>query len=353
MRIFACLLVAPFAACMEAGERAATCPGWDQTCQTTCPAGETCSPSTPQGLHFGGAQTCRSTLSAVPLTTAVGGTQTITITGLNGLPFTVAVGGDAFTAVASADESVAITGVHDGSAELRILEPTTGQLYDRVSLDVATATQARLDVCGGWWFDEAPSHAIWVGSKEALQVQLQPSGGGLLADESMSIALPPSSTSYEWDSFTPASLAAGALAVDVTLTSGATLTATGDVVDHADAITFAPTFPTPPSAGLALGDSAFYAFTASLAGEAINGVPFTASTDAPLSIPPSGVIGDVVDVDAVAIGDGHLTISAGGAQATFAIPVVPHGTAAPAPHPLDAPRPGPAPGERARMLAAD
>ena len=347
------MYVATLSACLQPGDRASTCAPLDTSCQTTCPAGETCSPNTPDGLHFGGAPTCSSTLSNAPLMTAVGGTQTITISGLGTLPFEVAVDGDAFTAVPAVGTAVTITGVHDGSAELRILEPGTGQLYDRISLAAATAASAQLDVCGGWWFDEAPAHAIWAGTSSALQVRLVPAGGGVLADQTMAIAMPPSATRYAWDSFTPASLAPGALAVGVTLTSGAALTATGDVVDHADTIGYAPTFGTPPSEGIAVGASAIYAFSASAAGEAINGVPFVATTDAPLSVGQYAVTGDAIDVDAVAAGDGHLTVSAGGAQSTFEIPVTAAKSAAPAPHPLDAPRPGAAPGERARMLAAD
>jgi hypothetical protein len=345
--VLACVVL--LTGCLEQGERATTCDG---TGDCSCPAGETCSPATPQGLSFGGAQLCDSAFSRAPLTTAVGGTQMIDIVGLAPLPFDVAVDGDAFTAVADIGDTVTITGIHDGSAELRILEPGTGKLYDKVSLDVATATSARLDLCGGFWYDEAKTHAIWAGTTAPVQVVLEPAGGGYLADQSMAITMPAGAKPYAWDAFT-APTAPGALAVGLTLTGGEKVTANGDVVDHADTVSYAPTFGNAPSDGFALGSTGFYAFTASLAGEAINGVPFAATATAPLSIPQYGVISDAVEVDADAAGEGTLTITAGGAHATFQIPVSGPKTAAPSPHPLVAPHPGLAAGERARMLATE
>jgi len=341
------------AGCLEAGERAASCPDGDTSCTTTCPAGETCSPDTPNGLYFGGATTCNSAYAGGPMATAVGGTQTIVIDGLGILPFTVAVDGDAFTAMAGAGGTVAVTGVADGTAELRILDPGTGELYDRIALDVATAESAQVSSCTTLWGDGEPTHVLWFDSTALLAVELV-GGGTVLADQTMTIALPAGSNPYSWDSFAPSvPLATGTLAVETTLTDGTPLTATAGVVDHADAVTYAATLGEPLSDGLAVGDTGLYAFAATSAGAGIMDVPFTTATDAPLSVGPYAVTGDFVSVDAVAVGDGHLTVSAGGAHATFEIPVIAAKAAAPTPHPLDAPRPAHAAGERARMHAAD
>lgn len=106
-----------------------------------CPEGEVCSPDTPDGLYFVGPGFADSFFNADVRPTAVGGRQTISIDPV-GL-FHVLSTFDAETtdpalAVTSVDPpQVTITGISAGSAHLRIFEPLTGALYDRLTVSAA------------------------------------------------------------------------------------------------------------------------------------------------------------------------------------------------------------------------
>jgi hypothetical protein len=284
----------------------------------------------------------------------------IEIDGLDGLPYDVAVSGGAFTAEIDGPSSVRIVGAADGTAELRLLEPGTELLYDRIALSVATATSATIASCD-LWDDGAKTHELWGGSDQTAEIVLtDASGGGPLADDRMQLQTPVGAQPRTWDTFVAtAPIATGPLTIDATLSSGAMFHPAIDVTDHADDVAWVATlFQTPPSAGVAVGGSQDYTFEVTDGGTAIAGASLTATVDAPLApISKSSILGNIVAVEGAAVGDGHLTISAGGAQHTFEIPVYASFAAAAAPAERAGlprpPAPASAPGERARAANAD
>jgi hypothetical protein len=345
-----CVLLLP--ACLQPGDRGSTCSPYDTSCQTTCPVGETCSPDTPSGLYFGGAMTSDPWLSVSrgPMITARGGTQTILISGLGALPFEADSDGGAFSVVSTGSDTVVIRGEAAGGANLRIVDPRSGQLYDRIGLNVAEATGARFT-----FFDtleNATPTVLWgAGGLEAV-IALD-GDGGRLADESMSFALPPSGAAetYLWDAFTIADPLPQPFSMGVTLGDGTPLTATMPVAYDADQVAYLPILdPSPPSGGIETGTGNVFPFRASAGGHVIAGATFVAQASGALAV--QEVTGNVVGLDGLQPGTGHLIVSVGTAAVDYDVPVhAPPSTAAPTPHPLAAPHASPAPGERAQLAA--
>ena len=348
--LLACPLL--LAGCLQAGERASSCPPYEGDCQTTCPAGETCSPDTPSGLYFGGAMTGDPWFAAsrAPMVTARGGTQTISISGLGALPFQAEADGDAFTVVSTdtTRDEVVIEGEVAGSADLRIVDPATGELFDQVALDVAEVTGARFTYRS--YLETATPGAVW-GAGGLHAVVALDTADGRAADESMSFALPPSGAAetYQWDAFTIADRLPQPFSMGVTLADGTALTATAPVAYDADRVEYLPVLdPSPPSDGIETGTGSAFPFRASANGLVIAGAPFAAQASGAVAV--EDVMGNVVGLDGLQPGTGRLTVTVGSARLDYDVPVHAPSNAAPR---APAPAPALAPGERARGRAAD
>jgi hypothetical protein len=133
------------------GERAATSldagPGFDAG--SRCPAGEHCDSATPYGLAFSGALPAPHLLRPV----AAGGREVVRVyraeqasLGADGWPGPFVAGptdGSVLGIRGVAEPDVDVLGRREGSALLRIVSPTTNELFDRVSIvvrDVARTT---------------------------------------------------------------------------------------------------------------------------------------------------------------------------------------------------------------------
>jgi hypothetical protein len=101
-----------------------------------CPAGEVCSPDTPSGLYFKGPGFADVFLNYDVRPTAVGGQQTIQISPAGLFEhlenFDAESTEPAFSVSRVAPPEVTIQADAAGSAYLRIFEPLTGALYDRL-----------------------------------------------------------------------------------------------------------------------------------------------------------------------------------------------------------------------------
>ena len=105
-----------------------------------CPAGETCSPLTPNGLHFIGNQLADDLNLVGPAPTAIGGTQEVALQYDRGdgilialdLPFTADDdGGHGVKVNATSGSVVTISGEGSRTNYLRILDADDGTLFDR------------------------------------------------------------------------------------------------------------------------------------------------------------------------------------------------------------------------------
>src|SRR5262249_3182173 len=128
------------AGCTLAGERGAT---------GDCPPGETCSDKTPNGLALLGAKLGDDPLGPMqPRATAIGGTQQLTVvTGATSgapafaLPFDATTTSPSLAVTDVAPPKLPVEGLGAGTSDLRLVEPGTQLLYDRLPLDVtAVAT---------------------------------------------------------------------------------------------------------------------------------------------------------------------------------------------------------------------
>lgn len=120
----------------------AACYGGERANSGECPAGETCSPATPNGLDFVGNKLANEILLSGPRATAVGGTQVVALQYNRGdgvyvaldLPYTADDdGGNGIKVDATSGSQVTIRGVDSRSNYLRILDDD-GLLMDRKEL---------------------------------------------------------------------------------------------------------------------------------------------------------------------------------------------------------------------------
>lgn len=120
----------------------AACYGGERANTGECPAGETCSPATPNGLDFVGNKLANEILLSGPRATAVGGTQVVALQYNRGdgvyvaldLPYTADDdGGLGIKVLGTTGSQVTIGGVNSRSNYLRILD-ADGLLMDRKEL---------------------------------------------------------------------------------------------------------------------------------------------------------------------------------------------------------------------------
>ena len=196
-------LLAVFAAtgCALAGDRVGG----------VCPAGETCSNQSPDGLFFLGASMADSFGGGVAIT-AAGGSQTIKVllgSNTDSPPFK-----DTFDASTSdvtvaaigsiAPPNVTVSGKADGTTSLRLLESGTTKLLDRVDIQVATISKVTLFPRELFLVaaDDGTPWAVLAGAKAPMIVQLAAENKDRLVDEKLTFApATGSATQQAWDVF--------------------------------------------------------------------------------------------------------------------------------------------------------
>lgn len=217
-----------------------------------CPGGATCSPETPNGLVFTGAQPIAPTFPNwwhLPVHNQIldGGADAIAI-GVEGAttttPFTLP-----FTA--SSDDPVLVvegtTGavVHlretAGFAHLRIVDPSTGELFDRYAY--ASAPLARTAMLPPVIGEQdqinaamyARSVAFWEGNTTTVGLAMLSPDDNRLIDSDLVLTLE-GATQTAWDTLTLSNLAAGHYAVSAATSAGITRTVDLAIVDHVDSV---------------------------------------------------------------------------------------------------------------------
>lgn len=127
-------------ACTTAGERADS---------GECPAGEVCSPATPYGLHFIGNPMADEIFLSGPSATAIGGTQDIDLEyeRANGLRYALDLpwmadddGALGVRVLEQQGARVTVGGQRSRANYLRIVDPSTLELYDRYEIAGAAIT---------------------------------------------------------------------------------------------------------------------------------------------------------------------------------------------------------------------
>ena len=325
-----------------------------------CPDGEVCSDATPNGLAFGGALWGDDHFNndGPPKVTAVGGTQTIRLVGIGGLPYEATAPGE-FDVVANGDGTVTVTGTSAGSGYLRIVEPGTDLLYDRIQLRVADVASAAV-IDGAMSFptlDEDAPRVYWAGGGHPLVIGLHDDGGGRLVDEGVALGLPAGSTrdAERWDRFTAGAAPAGDRAIPVTLADGTTVSSASlRLVDDVDTLTAAEGYD--PELGVTAGGSRAACFHAHDGGVIVRGVPLATYVDGPITVGPVEgqplLFSGCLTIEGLAVGTAELTVQADAVAASFTVPVRPAAAPPPAPAPADPVATRPAAGERAARVGS-
>ncbi|MBL9015911.1 MAG: hypothetical protein JNL83_17120 [Myxococcales bacterium] len=270
------------AACNTAGERADT---------GECPVGEVCSAKTPRGLHFIGNTLADELFGGNgPAATAVGGTQEVALEYDRGdgnrialnLPFEADDdGGLGVTVVSHSGSVVTVKGAKARSNYLRIVDPQTGELYDRYELTGAALKSMRLV---GTSFEVTPTGradlVFGPGEQEiavALVGDVQTSSGAdsrRIVDTSMILDLP-GTTRTGWDSIKIANAQPGTYPLNVTAGDLPQALLPVEIVAAADAVT-------PLEAGTPTvrpGSSTTICFQATSNGRYIYGLTWTYTID--------------------------------------------------------------------------
>lgn len=333
------LLLAP--ACMLEGERART---------GDCPPGETCSPTTPDGLLFDGAALGDVLFDSGIHPTAVGGSQRIVVAwapsgALFDLPFTATTDGAAFQVSGSGPGGVDLRATAAGGDRLRIVD-RDGLLYDRVGIAAGVVDRVGLQVhvFEGSGLADQPV-ALWHDSPTQLVVALRGASQGRLVDTSMTIGLGTAGRAVGWDSFIVEPQPTGAtVTVTAVLGDGQTFAMPLRVFDAADELVVQEL----PAGGFTAGD--VVCFTARAEGLVLVRAPYSFSVTGPATITPLGDLARNCIQVATVTGTGLVTLTAavGARTVTVSLPGMPSARTTPVPFDLR----GPTPGERAQAVAA-
>jgi hypothetical protein len=320
-RLLLASLTLPLVACY-AGERGST---------GECPAGETCSDSTPRGLQFVGNHLVNDLLLSGPRATAVGGTQVVALQYDRGdgvevaldLPYTADDGGGPGIKVDSTSGSqVTIRGAGSGKNYLRILD-TDGLLMDRKELAGAAVSRMELVSNDYETVSEGTLVAFAVGERElgvALYGDVQHSSGPVaerLVDTSMQLALAGAET-IAWDTLR-INAAVGTYALDVTAGDKPTNTLDVVVVDHADTLAVLPSAPTT----IMPNGSVSVCFEAKASGRHVIGLEWTFNVDGTAIVQGANAVNrNCVGVTTTkTTGTVAVTGSAGGQTASMSLTV--------------------------------
>lgn len=308
-----------------------------------CPPGEVCSKDG-KGLSFRGTLLGEDTLlwfPAVLHATAVKGRQKVHVAS-SSPPFEAK---SSATGVFRADAhppDVDVSGVGAGTAFLRIVEPGTDTLLDRVSLDVAPIARASL-VSLEMAALGAPSDTTWVAlagssiGSIAVIVALESEAGGRLVDQGLAVSDPAGATlearemadvdgaAAGWDVYDVVTGDPGELALHVkagasSFSSSSTMKVVGAVDDIALGC-----FGQADQMVVHLEESTDICFSALAAGVQVVGATWTfaSSASAAAHVPLFSGSRARVALFGKVLGAGVLTVTASGVSKTFPFEVVP------------------------------
>jgi hypothetical protein len=201
----------------------AACFGGERARTGECPPDEVCSPRTPFGLYFYGARFADEWLTLDVHATAIGGTQEITLSynppnsnqiiDLD-LPYRAETDGTPVEVERTDGPVVTLRGTAYGKDYLRIVDPDTGELYDRdyfwgaeiQEIELIGTTQERLP--------PGNPAVVWTPGHQSITIALHGQGQRLV-DTSMQIDAPGGYQS-EWDAVEIPNAQVGVYPVTVT-----------------------------------------------------------------------------------------------------------------------------------------
>jgi len=339
-------------ACDTAGERADT---------GECPAGEVCSPATPRGVHFIGASLVDDLFTNGPSPTAIGGTQEVSLEYDRGngqlvplnIPYSADDDGALGVAVLSQTGAVVtVKGMNSRTNYLRIVNPATGELYDRYKLTGAALEQIRLV---GTDFESVPADRTGLvfapGDRTigvALLGEVQGSGGPAsrrIVDTSMVLDLP-GATRTSWDSIRIPNAQVGTYPLLVTAGQMPAASIPIEIVAGADAIGVVGQ-PVVPA-----NSETLVCFQATNAGRYVYGLSWTFRVNGTTHVNDSAFARNCISVSAAGQSSGTVPVvaTAGGQSVTVDVRVGPAMRLIPgAPGTPEAARSVPTEGDRAQM----
>ena len=318
--------------CTTSGERAES---------GECPEGEVCSDLTPDGLYFKGTELANGSINDSSLkVTAVGGVQTVTVlasadeTDIFELDFEATLEGGDVVLDGVTPPTVTLFGEQAGTGMLRIVDPPTAELFDRVTVEAAPIAEYLLKPI----HEETPFDGAWAlfnGGVQHVYVALHDSGDQILVDESTTMgaatALSQGTVSQvAWDTLELDGVAPGDLELWVETGDGGRHEETVSLVDDVDEIVVDENIIelTDP---VTVGSLATGCFRASRDGATVVGADWEYSfVGAGTSAVQVGFWPNCFMFDAENVGTVTVTASAGSASAEVTVQVV--AALPPAPH---------------------
>ena len=336
-----------FAALIFAVAPAANCDGGDRNQgYGSCPAGNTCSGDTPDGLDFvapiiGEGFFDQGEVKII----AAGGTETIRLEDPDGtpfeLPYAAAVSGTAAAVASSADGTLVLRASAAPSAEvadLRITDPSDGALYDQISVTVQPLLGAQLAL--------SLSESL-AALEDGTPMLFAPGGGGivsllgvsdrLLIDDSLTLT-GAGITQPSWDQFVVGQLPPGMHTLTAS-SAGRAFPLTFEVAAGPDRLA-----PTSVGSSLAVGSSGLVCFEAFLGARYIHASWAFSADNADLT---AVTFEGCVSVAPRVVGQTVLLVKGGGLALDVTI------AATPAQHLVRTPSPRGSLGDRAAANAAE
>lgn len=302
------------------------CTGGDRANSGQCPQGDVCSPLTPDGLQFIGADLV-DTLNVVgPSPTAIGGTQAIALQYDRGdgvlialdLPFKAETTGNlGVTVSATSGSVVTVAGSASGTNYLRIVDANDNTLFDRKQISAGAVDKIELLPST---FEHVPLDAdlAWAPGTFDIGVALLGTVGSetdqRLVDSSMTLDLVGAQQTH-WGTLHIANAQVGTSTLMVT--AGDKPPAPIDIVVVADADSVGPS---DAPASLMANTPAEVCFTATSGSRTIVGLPWTFTVDGqPASV---GLSPNCADIKTnKTSGSVSIVASAGGQTATLVLPI--------------------------------
>lgn len=330
-------------------------------CETVCPAGETCSSDTPNGLFFRGPALFDDVFVGGVHATAEGGTQAFIVHRDSGgtqafAPFDA----EATTPLEIkeiAAPRVTLRGAAAGSGFLRILDVDTGALHDRIELAVAPIASARFVAGGISILDPEAENldlALFKDTGVFLGLALRDADGLRLVDESTSITITGDAKEdgdlSMWDRRFVTAGASGTVNASVVTGDGKPFEVTMPIVDKLDDIVAVKSFVSVDIAKpLVVGSGSTVCFRSLAGGRVVAGVSgWVMSGEGSIEVKYS--VESCGSVKALAAGNAKIVVEAGGMKKSFPVTMVKaaRADAAPAEKASGEEFVGLTPGERAR-----
>jgi hypothetical protein len=315
-----------------------------------CPAGEACSPATPNGLDFVGNALANEVLLSGPRPTAIGGTQVVALQYNRGdgvyialdLPFTADDDGARGIKVDSTSGSqVTVRGVGDASNYLRILDED-GLLMDRKELEARELTSIEIVPTDYESIPVGTPIAFAPGPRK-LGIALYNSGGTRLIYTSMQVQI--EGVRASWDTFNT-NTTLGTHTVSVTAGDKPAANIDLVVVDHADSVV---AINPPPS--MQPNGSTTVCFQASSGNRYIAGLSWSFNVDGVEKTQGDGTLTRNCVTASTMKSSGSVAISAtaGGQSTSVSIPIGSARSAAPVTPMRTLPTAVPTAGDRAAL----